>query len=194
VNAYGVYELPLGRGRKFGSQMNKALDAIVGGWQLSGTYRQTSGLPTTVGNGQRWPTNWEVSDYATPNGSPQQPVVSTGNSTGLGGPNLWQDPKAAFNTFLPETMAGQSGLRNNIRGAGFFDIDTGLYKVFTMPYSEHHKLQFRWEAYNVTNSVRFDPSFSTSLSANMLSQSSFGKLSQQLGTPRQMQFAMRYTW
>lgn len=193
VNAYGVYLLPFGRGMRFGNQMNRAMDAIFGGWQISGTYRQTSGLPTTIGNGQRWPTNWEVSDYATPNGQPLPPSVSTGNATGFGGPNLWQNPAQAFAAFQ-ETMPGQSGLRNNIRGDGFFDIDTGVYKVFTMPWSERQKLQFRWEAYNVTNSVRFDPNFSYSLSANTLSQSSFGKLSQQLGQPRQMQFALRYTF
>ncbi len=52
---------PFGRGRKFGTSMNKILDAFVGGWQVSGTYRQTSGLPYTVGNGSRWPTDWDVS-------------------------------------------------------------------------------------------------------------------------------------
>jgi hypothetical protein len=196
VNAYGVYQLPIGRGMKFGSNMNKLLDAIVGGWQISGTYRQTSGLPFSMGNGQRWPTNWEVSDIATPNGQPIPKVVSTGNSS-LGSPNLWQDPKAAFNAFM-ETMPGQSGSRNTMRGDGFFDIDTGLYKTFTMPYSDHHKLTVRWESYNVTNSVRFDPtcggsSYGTGC-GNTLSSSSFGKLTTQLGTPRQMQFAARYTW
>ncbi len=54
-----------------------------------------------------------------------------------------------------KTFAGQSGVRNNIRGPGFFNIDSGLYKIFTMPYSEHHQIQIRWETYNVTNSVRF---------------------------------------
>ena len=156
VNAYGVYQLPFGRGMRFGSNMNRVLDAIVGGWQISGTYRQTSGLPTSIGNGQRWPTNWEVSDYATPNGQPIPPVVSTGNATGIAGPNLWQNPAQAFAAFM-ETMAGQSGFANTIRGDGFFDIDSGVYKVWTMPWSERQHLQFRWEAYNVTNSVRFDP-------------------------------------
>ena len=49
LNAYGVYDLPFGRGRKFGTSMNKILDAFVGGWELSGTYRQTTGLPYSVG-------------------------------------------------------------------------------------------------------------------------------------------------
>lgn len=201
VNAYGVYQLPFGRGMRFGSNMNKFLDAILGGWQISGTYRQTSGLPFGINNGQRWPTNWENDVMATPNGIPLPPVVSTGNSN-VGGPNLWQDPKAAFNSFM-ETMAGQSGSRNTIRGDGFFDIDSGVYKTFTMPYSEHHKLTIRWETYNLTNSVRFDPTcggFGSGSSdygigcGSILVQGSFGKLNTQLGTPRQMQFAGRYTW
>jgi hypothetical protein len=75
--------------------MNRGLDAFVGGWDISLAYRVTSSLPFSVGNGQRWPTEWEVSDIATPSGIPIPPVVSTGNST-LGGPNLWKDPKAAF--------------------------------------------------------------------------------------------------
>ncbi len=196
VNAYGAYQIPIGRGMKYGSGMNKLLDALIGGWQVSGTFRMTSGLPFSMGNGQRWPTNWEVSDIATPNGQPLPSVVSTGNSN-LGSPNLWQDPKAAFATFQ-ETLPGQSGSRNTMRGDGFFDIDTGLYKTFTMPYSEHHHLTVRWESYNVTNTVRFDPTCGASSygtgCGNTLSSSSFGKLTTQLGTPRQMQFAARYTW
>ena len=89
-------------------------------------------------------------------------------------------------------MAGQSGLRNNLRGDGLFDIDSGVYKNFRMPFSEHQSLQFRWESYNLTNSVRFDPG--SGLGNSVLVASSFGKLSSQLGTPRQMQFALRYTW
>jgi hypothetical protein len=196
VNAYMVYQLPFGRGMKFGGGMNRVLNAFVGGWQISGTYRQTTGLPFSIGNGQRWPTNWEVSDIATPNGNPMPAVVSTGNSS-LGGPNLWQDPRAAFGAFQ-ETLAGQSGSRNTLRGDGFFNIDTGVFKSFAMPYSERHQLTFRWEAYNVTNSVRFDPTCGGSSygvgCGNILSASSFGKLNTQLGTPRQMQFALRYSF
>jgi len=78
-----------------------------------------------------------------------------------------------------------------MRGNGLFNIDSGLYKVFTMPYSEHHKLQIRWEMYNVTNSVIFDPA-SAALTDN--SSSNFGKIASTLTAPRQMQFAGRYTW
>jgi hypothetical protein len=194
VNGYVVYQLPLGRGMRFGRNMNRVLEAFFGGWQISGTYRQTSGLPFSIGNGQRWPTNWEVSDIATPNGTPVPAVVSTGNSN-LGSPNLWQDPRAAFASFQ-ETMAGQSGSRNTLRGDGFFDIDSGVSKNFKI--AERMGLQFRWESYNLTNSVRFDPTCGASSygtgCGNTLAASSFGKLTTQLGTPRQMQFALRLSW
>ncbi len=198
LNSFGNYSLPFGRGMRFGSHMNRVLDAFVGGWQLSGTFRMTSGLPYSVGNGQRWPTNWEVSDNATPIGA--VPVSITNNATGIkgGGPNLFQNPSSVvsapgepigqYGLFI-ETLAGQSGLRNNLRGPGFFNIDSGLYKVFTMPYSEHHQIQLRWEAYNVTNSVRFN---GPSLVDN--SASNFGKFAGTLTQPRQMQIAARYTW
>jgi hypothetical protein len=198
INVLGVYQLPVGRGRKFGTSMNKIADALVGGWEVTGNYRQTSGLPTTVNNGSRWPTDWNVTDNATPTGP--VPVSVTNNVVGLkgGGPDLFSNPlsivtKAGepvgqYGDFI-ETFAGQSGLRNNIRGIGLFNIDGGLYKTFTMPYSDHHKLQLRWETFNVTNSAIF-----SGASLTTTSSTNFGKLSSTLTSPRQMQIAARYTW
>jgi hypothetical protein len=198
VNANFVYDIPVGRGKKFGAGMNRVLDAIVGGWELSGVYRQTSGLPFHMTNGQRWPTNWNLGGNATPNGQPIPSVVSTENSIASGGgPNLWTDPSAAFAAFRYD-FPGESGGRYNLRGQGLFNIDTGVYKNFTMPWSEKQKLQFRWESYNLTNAVRFDPECGSASGGggcgNTLSGTTFGKLTTQLGTPRQMQFALRFAW
>jgi hypothetical protein len=193
ANAYFVYMLPFGRGRRYGSNMNRALDAIAGGWEISGTWRQTSGLPFSVGNGNRWATNWELSGYATPNGQPIPAITSEHIAAAVSGapaPNLWADPKTALAAFQ-ETMAGQTGSRNALRGDGFFNIDSGVYKNFTMPWSEKQHLQFRWEAYNLTNTVRFDPN---SANLSLTSTAKFGQLTGTLGTPRQMQFALRYTF
>ena len=66
-----------------------------------------------------------------------------------------------------------------------------LTKRFTMPWSERQNLQFRWEAYNVTNTVLMDPN---SASVSLTSTSTFGRLSTQLGAPRQMEFALRYNF
>jgi hypothetical protein len=146
VNAIGLWQVPVGRGKRFGSHMNRALDAIAGGWELSATYRQTSGLPFSVGDGSRWATNWELSSFAQPNGTAQQSVVSIHNTPGAGGgPNLFIDPKSAVAAFR-EALAGETGSRNTLRGDGFFNIDTALSKRFTMPWSEKQNLQFRWES------------------------------------------------
>ena len=193
ANAYLVYQLPFGRGKQFGSQMNRALDAVVGGWEVTTTWRQTSGLPFSVSDGSRWATNWQLSSFATPNGNPIPQIVSSHNAQAVSGaaaPNLWTDPKTALGGFQ-ETMAGQTGSRNTLRGDGFFNIDTGLYKNFTMPWSEKQKLQFRWEAYNVTNTVRFDPN---SANLSLTSTAKFGQLTGLLGSARQMEFALRYTF
>jgi hypothetical protein len=111
---------------------------------------------------------------------------------GVRGPNLWDDPQAAFNGYH-YCPAGESGLRNDIRGAGYFGIDTSVSKTFNMPWKEGHKLQVRWESFNLTNTIRFDPtSNSFDGAGGLLNESTFGKLTGQLGAPRQMQFALRY--
>jgi hypothetical protein len=192
VNAYMVWQLPFGRGMKFGSGMNKVVDAIFGGWQVTGAWRQTSGIPTDVSNGQVWPTNWEFDAMGTPTG-PLPPATSNHNGksvVGPPGPNLWDDANQALKMFH-YTQAGESGIRNLIRGDGYFGIDSGVSKTFKMPWKESHTLQIRWETFNLTNTVRFDP---YSNDSSLTSSSTFGKLTDVLGAPRQMQFALRYTF
>ena len=65
VNANWLWELPFGNGRAFGSDMPGWADAIVGGWQTTGILRATSGFPVGVGNGRIWPTNWNITGWAT---------------------------------------------------------------------------------------------------------------------------------
>jgi hypothetical protein len=192
VNAFMVWQIPVGRGRAFAGGSGKILDAIIGGWQLSGGWVQTSGLPFSVTNGRKWPTNWNVTPNATPNGQPLQPVTNNSNapaaSGSVGGPNLWSNPAAEFAAWS-FTLPGQSGSYRTLRGAGNFNIDTGVSKRWIMPYSEHHSIQLRWESFNLLNTVRFDPS---SAANTVTTSSSFGKLTSTLTSPRQMQFALRY--
>jgi hypothetical protein len=189
-NANWVAELPFGRGKKFGNQMNRVLDAFVGGWQLSGIYRQSSGLPISVRNGNNWPTNWQWQGWATA----VSEVQGTGaykNApaiVGAGGPNIFRDPLTAIDQFA-FTLPGATGNRNILRGDGYFTIDTNLAKSFTMPYKESHRLQLRWETFNVTNSVRFDVG---QMSINLGTRGSFGRYNGLLTQPRVMQFGARY--
>ncbi|HVN21989.1 MAG TPA: TonB-dependent receptor, partial [Dongiaceae bacterium] len=50
VNANWIIDLPFGKGRPFASGVNRALDAVIGGWELSGLFRWTSGFPYTIYN------------------------------------------------------------------------------------------------------------------------------------------------
>lgn len=188
-NANGVYNLPFGKGRKFGSGAGRVADAIIGGWQLSGLWRQSSGFPTSVGNGRFWPTNWNITGYATQTGpveigtTKNAPAPTTGSTSG---PNIFPDPAKAIDAF-DYTLPGEVGLRNSVRGDGAFNIDASLAKSFRL-WSETSALQLRWEVFNVTNSVRFDP---LSISLNLGNIGTFGKYTGTIGNPRIMQFGAR---
>ena len=192
INAYGVWKLPVGRGMRFGSQMNKVLDAIVGGWQFSGTYRHSSGLPITTSTGSVWPTNWQLSNPAMPNGQPQPEVSVNKNGllpNGQRYPTLFatQDAGKASLAAYRQTFPGEYGIRNNMRYGGYFNIDMGVFKTFRMPYHEGHSVQIRWETFNMTNTAILG-----TYSMSLTSTTTWGRLNGQRSTPRQMQFAVRY--
>src|SRR5207245_3956122 len=95
--------------------------------QLTGLARWTSGFPVGVGNGAQWPTNWQLSGYATQ----IAPVATNGAvKTPDGKVNLFGDlasRNAAHAAFAPD-FPGQTGNRNNLRGDGFAGLDLGLSK------------------------------------------------------------------
>jgi hypothetical protein len=189
VTAFGIYELPVGKGRMFLGNANKITDAVIGGWQVTGIYRHTSGFPTGVGNGGFWPTNWNLTGYATQLTPLTAGTVKNATVKG-GGPYLFADPNAAFKAF-DLTLPGQTGSRNTLRGDGIFNIDSSISKWFVMPWKESHRLQFRGEVFNLTNSVQFDVN---AMSLNLGSPNTFGKYNGTLGTPRVFQFGAKYVF
>jgi hypothetical protein len=170
INANYLVTLPVGRGRHF-----------FGGWEMTGILRWTSGLPFLVDNGSRWPTNWDIEGFATQ----FQPIPAQALKRGSG-PQEFADPQAVLASFR-RALPGESGTRNPLRGDGYYSWDAGLDKTF--PVYERAKLQFRWEIFNVTNSVRFDPH---SISANLDFASSFGEATNTLTDKRVMQLALRF--
>jgi len=195
-NANWVAELPFGKGKSFGGNANGALDALIGGWQLSGLFRMTSGFPVNIFNGYDWPTNWQLGGEAFLTGQ-----VKTGSYTvtaandpaaagtsEIGSPNLFSNGPGAISQFT-NPLPGQAGARNQIRGPGFFGIDMGLAKRWRMPWSEKQSLQFRWEVFNITNSVRFNVQ---SISGELDISSTFGNYTGLITNPRVMQFGLRY--
>ncbi|HWY03635.1 MAG TPA: carboxypeptidase-like regulatory domain-containing protein [Candidatus Acidoferrum sp.] len=184
INSNWVYELPFGKGRHFGSTMNKFEQAVFGGWGLSGIIHWTSGLPFTMGSGAGWSTNWQLQGSAVQTGPTGKIGVFRDSS---GNPNMFQNTTQALGAFrFP--YPGESGERNNLRGPGYFELDDGLYKTWKV--TEQQTLKFAWEAFNVTNTPRFDAAqaaFNFNLTSGI-----FGAYTNTLSVPRVMQFSMRY--
>jgi hypothetical protein len=189
INANWIAELPFGRGRWIASDAHGFKEALIGGWQLTGLARWTSGFPIGVGNGAQWPTNWQLSGFATQ----IAPVKTVGafKDPATGNVNIFGNAAAAaaaFASFAPD-LPGQVGNRNNLRGDGFAGLDAGLSKRWRMPWKESHTLQFRWEVFNVLNLTRFDVE---SLNLSLTNASTFGNYTGLLTNPRSMQFMLRY--
>ena len=193
LNANWIVDLPFGKNRPFASGVNRGVDAIIGGWQLSGLYRWTSGFPYTIYNNPAdYPTDWYWEGAAMPTVSH---VKSGAYHQANGNVNIFPDPAAAQSLFNP-ALPGQVGVRNFVRGDGYFGIDLGLSKRWKMLWSDKQTLALRWEVFNVTNSTRFDfndqNSSSASESNNSIAVPNFGNYTHLMTNPRVMQFALRY--
>ncbi len=187
-NALGTYSLPFGKGQKFLNNANGVVQAVLGGWELSGVWRWSSGFPVSVYETGVWPTNWNNNVWASWTGEPIT-VGQSKNAAGLGGPNIFPNPNTAIDKFQ-YVMPGEIGNRNPVRGDGIFNIDSNLSKRFVMPYLDgKHSLQVRWETFNLTNTAKFD-AYTASLDISV--GGTFGKYTDQLTQPRVMQFGLRY--
>ena len=182
-NADWLADLPFGRGNRFATKVGGLLDAVIGGWQITGIARWTSGFPVTVDNGNSWPTNWNFEGMGLMIAKPKTGVFRQPD----GSVNMFADPVAAAADFV-HYLPGQVGTRNPLRGPGFAGLDMGLSKRWRLPF-EGHTLQFRWEVFNVPNLVRFYPQANNpTVGVN----ATFGTFSGLLTNPRVMQFALRY--
>jgi len=190
-NMLGVYSLPFGKGQRYASGAGGLLNALIGGWQLSGMWRWSSGFAISVYETGVWPTNWNNNNWAQWNLKKfeRKQTKNAPSIAGQGGANMFPNPQAALDAF-DYVMPGQIGMRNGIRGDGIFNIDTNLAKRFVMPYLDgKHSIQFRWETFNLTNTAKFDVG---TASLDISSGGTFGKYGDQLTSPRVMQFGLRY--
>ena len=181
-----VYQLPVGRGMAFAGGANRIVDEFIGGWQLSGILRATSGLPFSLFE-PGWTTDWQQESYGVVTGK----VKLRKHFDTNGNPQFFDNATAinsgvATGSPVRLPYPGETGERNNFNGDGYFDLDDGLTKVWKL--GELGSLKFAWEVYNVTNTVRFDPqSIGSGLTAGNL-----GIASTELTQPRRMQFSLRY--
>ena len=180
-----VWQLPIGRGRAIGGDMNAALDALVGGWQLSTIWTARSGLPVNVslaGNGVD-PTTGLAYSFLNRNGGALRPN-QVGDPTD-------SDPASNRFTFLdPAAFALQplntpgNAKRNAAWGPGSFTVDVSLVKRFDLG---RRYVDARLEAFNALNTTNYQNPSAT------WGSSTFGVISDAYA-PRVVQMAIRFAF
>ena len=194
MNANWVAELPFGRGKAIGSDMPGWLNAVAGEWSVAGLWRWTSGFPFNVYNCRScWATNWNLQGNGVLKTPGVLPPLSTTKDAVNGLPSPFEDPSTAA-SFFRRAFPGESGIRNELRGDGYFTIDLSVAKSWTMPWSADHKIRFRWDMFNLTNTPRFDVGNVTMFPDR---SNTFGSYNGSItscdgGAGRCMQFALRY--
>ncbi len=196
INVNWVYALPFGRGKQFGGGVSRLVDALIGGWQWSGLWRWTSGYPFSVQPGLGyWSTNWQLTSNTVLSGKKPQTgtyFINGAPNVFAGDPQNTSDPNSAINQFR-FAYAGESGQRNILRGPGSFNIDTAVSKSFKI--TENQSFLLGVNAYNVTNSVRFDAgALQTGYNISISNSSNFGNFTSTLTQPRVLEFSARYTF
>lgn len=154
-NGTVVYDLPFGKGQRFGSSSGRVVDAILGGWETVAIVRWHSGFPVSVGNGFNFPTNFFLTTPGTLISPLQSSITYTGNVGSVSRPNLFTDAKAAL-ADVAFTLPGLSGSRNAFYGPAYFNTDFGLFKTFKMPWKESQTLRLQMTAFNVFNDTNFN--------------------------------------
>jgi hypothetical protein len=152
-----VYQLPFGTGKRFGSNVGRLGDLIIGGWELNGTTNFSSGLPFTPNlaschaSSDTGPCRPDVVGEIKAgrrSGDPNAPgywyQTTSGVSLAAAGQSSGSWAQPAVDTF------GNVG-RNSMRGPRYFDSDLALFKNFTI--TERARAQFQFQFYNIFNHV-----------------------------------------
>ena len=179
----GVYELPIGRGRKVGNDMNRVLDVFIGGWQVNGTYEWQSGEPFLLTNNLYFP------------GDVTTIRSRLGDGDGQGG-KFGIDRSAIEAPGLVTLTA--FGIRNvpttleSLRNQPYSVANLSLTKNFRM--GETRRLQIRAEALNAFNHPYFGAGMGLNPGTTAAPNAAFGLVTTQRNNPRDIQFGAKFVF
>jgi hypothetical protein len=174
----GSYELPFGRGKRFGANLNPVANGFLGGWQLNTFFTLQSGLPVGI----------SLSGGNIADGS-QRPNVTGNPRSGFSIHDVVQGKGSyfvagAYSNPGDQIAGNASRFDDRVRGDGIRNVDFSVFKNFQI--RESMKLQLRTEFFNFTNTPRFgDPNGS-------VGDGNFGNITSQVNSPRQVQFGARF--
>jgi hypothetical protein len=188
LSSYATYDLPVGRGKQFGHDVNSVTDQIIGHWQLGGILSLHTGnaITPTIGFADTSNTHGagalfasERPDCSSGPSYPEQKVNQPGD-----GYIQWFDPS----TFsMPANNTFGTCSNGVIRGPRFADLDMSIHKSF--PLTESRSIEFRTEFINLFNHPVLN--FGPALSGYQFGQSNFGQIRNSQGE-RNVQFALKF--
>ncbi|MGO8718702.1 MAG: TonB-dependent receptor [Acidobacteriaceae bacterium] len=186
ITATGLFELPVGHGKRFGNNLNNVVNEAIGGWKVAGTGTLYTGFPITISS----PNNASVNALtARANkyrnlkivnrsvqhwfGTDTSAIPCTGASNG----------QCAYGPELPSTF-GTAGVGTE-RGPGYREIDLSLFKTFPITASGQ-SVDFRADFFNAFNIASYaDPD-------RGVTDNTFGQITSTRSPQRQIQFSARY--
>ena len=171
------YELPFGTNKVLGQGWNKAVNAVLGGWQWSGILTAKSGLPLSIN-----PATNNTGGF----GFNQRPDLVPGVSPVPQDQTIrqWINP-AAFSQPAAFTFGDSARLLSNLRAPKYFMWDMGIHKWWEL--GEARRLQFRFEMFNALNHPNFfEPDTN-------LGDGNFGTITSAYPA-RSVQFGLKFYW
>lgn len=200
LSVSGVYELPFGRGKRFGGNWNRAVDSVIGGWKLSGSNVSYTAFPVTAGSPAHY-SSVVLAAASRPN--QLRPLKVTGRSinaywgtyvqknlqTGQPNPGFACGPNQDNGTciFAEQPNDAFGNVRPfSLRGPGYEQIDMSVAKSFPT-WKEQH-VDFRADFFNAFNIASYQSPDSTVSDAN------FGQITNTNSTERHIQLSLKYAF
>ncbi|MBZ5561444.1 MAG: TonB-dependent receptor [Acidobacteriia bacterium] len=176
-----LYQLPFGRGKRWGANWNPVLDAFLGGWQTNGIWRFDNGQPISIG------LSGGVAPDTYSGGSPNQTgkllINPSQNWFSMG---YFANANDVLSVPPNWTIGNASRMQPNVRLPGTQNAALSLFKEISLAkMREGSRLEFRVESFNALNHPQFGKIATT------FNQGGFGNVQSQVNTPREVQLALK---
>ncbi|MCX6614306.1 MAG: carboxypeptidase regulatory-like domain-containing protein [Acidobacteria bacterium] len=188
----GVYNVPFGKGMKFGSSSNKVVDAVLGGWNVNYNLAKRGGFPVTI-----FAATQNTNSGRSPRGNARANRYQNYPEPSIRTVDRWfgDVTAASFCTAgvnngtcaygVPALgQFGNAGVGTE-RAPGFFNLDTSVGKRLNI--TERQSLEFRAEMFNILNFVSWGAP-----GRDITAPASFGQITGQINAPRNIQFGLKY--
>jgi Carboxypeptidase regulatory-like domain/TonB dependent receptor len=192
ISVTGVYDLPFGTGKMFGSNWNPVMNSLIGGWKLSGADVYYSGFPVTISSPAHYSNAVNAYPYAArPNQLRPMKMVNRSTSafwgTEVQGTSCGPDQDNGTCIFQEQSNYSFGTVRpGSLRGPSFQNIDMAVFKSF--PFWHEHRVDFRGDLFNVFNIADYAQPDSGMTDGN------FGQITGTVSSNRSVQLSLKYAF